>query len=271
MTSLMSDQEYLLREQYGDASKLGARASLHERFSTNKYGWMLWAFDQLDLPSEARVLELGCGPGALWAENRTRIPRGWRVVLTDLSAGMVEEAQLALGDLRGRFQFMVVDVQELPFEDASFDGVIANHMLYHVPDVGRALSESRRVLRPGMTFYAATNGRRHMGELDELARSFDCGLMGASGEHSFSLENGAEQLGEWFEHTELCRYEDSLLVTEAEPLVAYILSLVGHARSVLVGEKLVELTTFVERELADKGAIRITKDPGLFKAQRGAG
>jgi SAM-dependent methyltransferase len=271
MTSLMSDQEYLLRDQYGDATKLGARARLHERFSSNKYGWMLWAFDQLDLPPEARVLELGCGPGALWVENRTRIPGGWRVVLADLSAGMMEEAQRALGALRGRFQFLVADVQALPFGDASFDGVIANHMLYHVPDVPRALSESRRVLRPGATFYAATNGERHMGELDELARTFDCGLMGPSGEYSFSLETGAEQLGEWFDHVELYRYEDSLLVTEAEPLVAYILSLVGNAQSLLAGEKVDELTTFVERELADKGAIRIGKDTGLFTAHRGTG
>jgi SAM-dependent methyltransferase len=271
MTSLMSDQKYLLREQYRDPTKLGARARLHERFSTNKYGWMLWALDQLDLPSEARVLELGCGPGALWAENRTRIPGGWSVVLADLSAGMLEQAQRALGDLRRRFQFMVVDMQELPFEDASFDGVIANHMLYHVPDVPTALSESCRVLRPEATLYAATNGERHMGELGELARTFDCGLTCASGEYSFSLENGAEQLGEWFEDIELCRYDDSLLVTEAEPLVAYILSSVGNADSVLVGEKLDELIEFVERELAEKGAIRIGKDVGLFKAQRGTG
>jgi hypothetical protein len=70
---------------------------------------------------------------------------------------------------------------------------------------------------------------------------------------------------------ELYRYEDSLLVTEAEPLVAYILSLVGNAQSLLAGEKVDELTTFVERELADKGAIRIGKDTGLFTAHRGTG
>jgi ubiquinone/menaquinone biosynthesis C-methylase UbiE len=270
VTSQMSDRKYLLTDQYRDPSKLGARARLHEHFSTNKYGWMLWTFDQLDLPSEARVLELGCGPGALWAENCTRIPGGWEVVLLDLSAGMIEEARRSLEALRGRFQFMVVDMQELPFEGASFDGVIANHVLYHVPDIGKALSESRRVLRPGATLYAATNGERHMGELGELARTFDCSLTCASGEYSFSLENGAAQLGEWFEDIELYRYEDSLLVTEAEPLVGYILSSIGNAQSVLVGDKLEELTTFVERELAKLGAIRIGKDVGLFKAQRGA-
>jgi SAM-dependent methyltransferase len=183
---------------------------------------------------------------------------------------MIEEARRSLEALQGRFQFMVVDMQELPFEDASLDGVIANHVLYHVPDIGKALYESHRVLRPGATLHAATNGQRHMAELGELARTFDGGLTCASGEYSFSLENGAGQLGEWFQDIELYRYEDSLLVTEAEPIVGYILSPVGNAQSVLVGDKLEELTTFVEGELAERGVIRIGKDAGLFKARRGA-
>jgi SAM-dependent methyltransferase len=267
MRSRMSDQGYLLSDQYKDSTKLGARAHLHERFSTNQRGWIRWAFDQLDLTSEATILELGCGTGALWAENRARIPNGWKVVLSDLSTGMVEEARHSLGGLQRRFRFMVLDIQALPFEEASFDTVIANHMLYHVPDIGRALSEVRRVLRPGAAFYAATNGRRHMQELGQLARAFDRGITFASGEYSFGLENGAAQLGEWFEDTRLYRYEDSLVVTEADPLVAYVLSSVGSAGRLLMDGRSAEFAAFVERQLASRGAIRITKDVGLFVAR----
>jgi ubiquinone/menaquinone biosynthesis C-methylase UbiE len=271
MTSRMADREYLLTDQYKDATKLEARARLHERFRTNQYGWMRWAFDQLELASEAKILELGCGPAVMWAENRARIPAGWKVVLSDLSAGMVEEAQRSLGALRGRFEFMVVDIQALPFEDASFDAVIANHMLYHVLNLSRAFSEVRRVLRPGATFYAATNGRRHMQEVGELARTFDRRLNCASGEYSFSLENGATQLGEWFEETELRRYEDSLAVTEAYPLAAYILSSLGDAHNLLTGDRSAELVASVERELSVRGVFHITKDVGLFVALRSSG
>lgn len=271
MSSRMSDQKYLLRDQYKDSTKLAARAYLHERFRTNEHGWMRWAFDQLKLASEATVLELGCGPGALWVENRARIPATWKVVLSDLSAGMVEEAQRSLGALQGRFEFMVVDTQALPFQDASFDAVIANHMLYHVTDISGALSEVRRVLRPRATLYAGTNGRQHMRELGELARTFDRSITCASGESSFSLENGAAQLDEWFEDTELRRYEDSLAVTEAYPLVAYILSSVGNAHSLLAGDRSGELAAFVERQLSVRGVIHITKDVGLFVALRGSG
>lgn len=242
---------------------------LHERFSTNHYGWMRWAFDQLELASEARVLEPGCGSAAMWAKNHARIPAGWRVVLSDLSPGMVAEAQRSLGALRRRFGFMVVDIQALPFGDACFDAVIAHHMLCHVPNIGVALSEVRRVLRPGATLYAATNGQRHMRELGELAKAFHRGMTCASGEYSFSLENGAAQLGEWFEDTELRRYEDSLAVTEADPLVAYILSSLGDAPSLVAGDRSGELAAHLRRQLSVRGVIHITKDVGLFVSLRG--
>ncbi len=61
--SRMSDQQYLLRDQYRDASKLDARVQLHKRFSTSAYGWCLCVFDQLNLPRKSHILELGCGPG----------------------------------------------------------------------------------------------------------------------------------------------------------------------------------------------------------------
>ncbi|MEO5575597.1 MAG: class I SAM-dependent methyltransferase, partial [Gaiellaceae bacterium] len=62
----------------------------------------------------------------------------------------------------------VGDVQELPFEDASFDCALAAWMLYHVPDVERAVSELARVLRPAGRLVAVTNRREHLQELAEL-------------------------------------------------------------------------------------------------------
>src|SRR5437867_1062098 len=113
-----SDQQYLLTEQYQDATNLTARIRLHARFSTNRYGWTRWLFDQLRLGPDARVLELGCGPGHLWRENMEHIPEGWEVTLTDFSAGMLREAHGNLGGGRP-FRFMVVDAQAIPFPEAS--------------------------------------------------------------------------------------------------------------------------------------------------------
>ena len=63
----------------------------------------------------------------------------------------------------------VGDVQEPPFEDASFDVVVAAWMLYHVPDLDRAVAELARVLRPGGRLVATTNAADHLQEMLELA------------------------------------------------------------------------------------------------------
>lgn len=171
--SKISDQQYLLSEQYQDASNLNARIQLHDRFRTNKYGWCRWVFDQLNLSPETRVLELGCGTGRSWCENLNRVPRGWDITLSDLSLGMLQEAQRNLRGSQRHFEFEVIDAQAIPFEDESFDAVVANHVLYHVPDRTKAFSEIRRVLRPGGRFYASTVGQAHLRELYELVRRFD--------------------------------------------------------------------------------------------------
>ena len=89
----LSDQNYLLQQQYKDASNLNARVRLHARFSTNPYHWFLWIFDQFKIPGQARVLELGCGPADLWRMNLERIPPGWDITLSDFSSGMVDQAR----------------------------------------------------------------------------------------------------------------------------------------------------------------------------------
>ena len=87
-----SEPEYVTR-QYHNTSNLNARIALHERFSTNSYGLQPWIFRHFDLPDEARILDVGCGPGRLWAENLSRLPQGWSITLTDASPGMVAKAK----------------------------------------------------------------------------------------------------------------------------------------------------------------------------------
>ncbi|MDQ6661804.1 MAG: class I SAM-dependent methyltransferase [Chloroflexota bacterium] len=88
-----TDQNYLLTGQYNNADKLNARISLHQRFSTNPYDWHRWVFDQFQIPPQARILEIGCGPGTLWLKNQDRISKDWNITLSDLSEGMLQEAQ----------------------------------------------------------------------------------------------------------------------------------------------------------------------------------
>ncbi|HEX8982336.1 MAG TPA: class I SAM-dependent methyltransferase [Ktedonobacterales bacterium] len=168
MTVREPDKQHLATVQYRDASNLNARASLHARFGANEHPWFRWLFDQFArlTPNNAAVLEVGAGPGALWRDNLDRTPAGWKVTLTDLSEGMVDEERRAIS--HPAFTCTTADVESLPFDDNTVDVVIANHMLYHVPDRPKALSEVRRVLRPGGAFIAATTGEHNMREMSEL-------------------------------------------------------------------------------------------------------
>ena len=132
---------------------------------------------------------------------------------------MVEAARSALGDRRSTGP----SVEELPFADESFDAAIANHMLFHLEDRTRALSEIRRVLRPGGLFVATAIGRDHLRELWEepLARDL------VEDARALTIELTRRELAPFFAAIEVERYADSLEVTDAEALVDVFRSRAG--------------------------------------------
>lgn len=263
----LSDLNYLQEQQYKDDANLNARIRLHRQFSTNTYSWFWWVFDNLHLPSTCRILELGCGPGDLWAENAHRIPEGWEITLSDFSAGMLQHAQEKLDPAPRQFAFRIVEAQNIPYPAESFHAVIANHMLYHVPDREKALSEIHRVLKPGGRAYFATVGENHMSELPAFVAKFDPQLTAnhQAEKVDFTLENGAAQLGKWFSSVKLYRQENALRVTKVEPLVDYVLS----SLKLGVGEDCKEeFARFVKNELeSNYGELFINKENGMFEVK----
>jgi ubiquinone/menaquinone biosynthesis C-methylase UbiE len=260
-----TDQEYLKTDQYKDSTNLDARIEMHRRFSTNPYGWFRWVFDALlKLPENAGILELGCGPGLMWKENTDRIPAGWSVTLSDLSPGMLDAAWRNLVVTGRAFKFEEINAQSIPYEDETFDAVIANHMLFHVPDRPRAIAEIRRVLKPAGHLFATTIGKDHLTEMTDWIRRVNVGNTFESFGSSFALENGLEQLQQFFSQVTISRYPDELRVTEVEPILAFIRS-TTYAKE-LSEEGLMRLQQDLERQLARKGEIFIRKDSGLFEA-----
>jgi len=263
--SKFTDQQYLKAEQYRDSSNLDARAAIHMRFSTNPYGWFNWFFDHLlKLPENTKILELGCGPAYLWKECSSRIPAGWKITLSDLSSGMLDAAWQNLVVTGRAFKFEEIDVQSIPYTDETFDAVIANYMLYHVPDRQKAISDIKRVLKPGGYLFAATIGENHLIKIMEWIRHATNDNKADTFAQSFTLENGLKQLTPFFPNTQLIRYSDRLRVTEIEPIMAYIRSSIRASE--LSEEKLEQVRTDLKKELVTKGEILITKDSGLFEA-----
>ena len=255
-----TNQTYLLNQQYSSADNLKARIELHERFSTRNYSWQRWVFDHFNLPAQAHVLELGCGTGKLWAENLDRIPTGWEITLSDFSAGMLQATKTQLKKLN-HFKFASFDAQAMPYHAASFDAIIANHMLYHLPDRKKGLAEIRRVLKPSGHFFAATNGLAHLQELGDLMAKFFDHHPHPTHARAFSLENGRTQLEEVFTNVELFLFEGNLHVTEATSVVNYIASYQNLTES-----QKNEIIEYVETEIAQQGYFFIRKNTGLFIA-----
>lgn len=263
--SRFSDSQYLRCDQYRDSKNLDARVIIHQRFSTNPYGWFKWVFDRLlTLPKDARILELGCGHANLWRENANRIPAGWKVTLSDLSPGMVDAAWRNLVVTGRPFKFEEINAQSIPYAAETFDAVVANHMLYHLPDRPKGLSEIKRILKPGGCLFATTVGEQHLKEMNEWISRVSGDRLSVIFHLPFLLETGADQLREYFVRVTMERYSDNLEVTEIDPVITYIRS--GFSSEDILEPKLVELQQELESELAQKGKIFITKDSGLFKA-----
>jgi ubiquinone/menaquinone biosynthesis C-methylase UbiE len=263
--SKLTDLQYLKTDQYRDSSNLDARVVLHERFSTNPYGWFQWVFDVLlKIPRDAAILELGCGPAYLWKENINRIPAGWHITLSDLSPGMLDAAWRNLVVTGRAFQFKEIDAQSIPFEDETFDALIANHMLYQVPDCARALSEIQRVLKPKGRLFATTIGKEHLKEITDWVRGINPGTDFDVFRSSFTLDNGFEQLTQLFPQVTQSRYSDTLQVTEVKPILDFILS--ASRAEEISEEKLANLANELEQRLKEKGKILISKESGLFEA-----
>jgi ubiquinone/menaquinone biosynthesis C-methylase UbiE len=263
------DQNYLQDDQYKTAANLTARVDLHKLFSVNKYGWFRWVFDQIDLPPRALILEIACGRGDLWRENMDRIPADWDITLTDFAEGMLAETKSNLTNTGREFKFEQVDIRSIPYGDTEFDAVIANHMLYYVPDKPGAFREVLRVLKPGGKIYTTTVGSRHMEQLNELVQRFCDGALAFDFDSrglDFLLENGQAQLEPFFKDIRLRRYEDTLKVTQAEPLVKYIFS--GRLKELLKAREQ-ELRAFIAGEIKAGGAIHIFKDSGIFIGSKG--
>lgn len=257
-----------VKDQYKTVENLKLRTNLHS-YNINKVDWNNWRFNQMDIPDKARILELGCGTGELWYKNRQNIRESWNVTLSDFSMAMLESTRKRLQSINHNFSYEQFDAQDIPFADESFDVVIAMHMLYLVPDIEKVLSEIKRVLVKGGTFYATTNSSETMAELNHLMENFDPNIgMNNNGMCArFEFENGKQLLEKYFSEVKIEVLEGKIVVDKAEPIVSYKASSIKGS-SVLVGEKKQEFTRFVENYIRENGSVSITTKACIFKVKK---
>lgn len=192
-------------DDYTTTARLQARIAIH-RLGTNPVPW--FDFVRARVPDVPRLLDVGAGTGALWPAPRAGL------VLADASPAMCATQRVA------GFASVNARAEALPFAEGAFDAALACHMLYHLAEPRAGLAELRRVVRPGGTVLVATNGVDHMAELFDIAAR--AGLPAEQPHAAFPAERAPGVVADYFADVAVHRYDDTLHVPDAEPVVAYL-------------------------------------------------
>lgn len=205
---------------YAHTGNLKSRIDIY-RYREPRYDPVDVAVELLPAEGLGLVLDVGAGVGRYTHRLRAEHPEA-TVVAIDKSAGMLTEVEPPV---------MCADAQAVPYPDDSADAVLAMHMLYHVPDLAKALAEFRRVLKPGGTFLASTNIAGDMAEMAALwerAASANAGpgaYRFGTAIDGFDSASAPAPLKAAFDSVEEFRREGVVKVPAPGPILAFFASL----------------------------------------------
>jgi ubiquinone/menaquinone biosynthesis C-methylase UbiE len=263
MTSITTE----LAKQYNDSQKLAARARIKSKYTIAQVDWFPWVARQLPLQAKDRVLDIGCGPGWFWEAVVSVLPEALDLTLADLSPGMVQEAverclTLPFGSVRGR----QADASALPFVEGSFDGLIAMHMLYHVPDPAKGIAEIYRVLKPGGFLAVTTSGARNMRKMYELTTVFGSPPSDPAAA-AFGFDSAERLMRSQFGNVAMSQHPASLRITEPEDV---FLALTSYPPGDRASEaQLAELRKAIASAFQQgNGVLETDKEDGLFLSRK---
>ncbi|MBC7871310.1 MAG: class I SAM-dependent methyltransferase [Chitinophagaceae bacterium] len=220
--SALNDPE-AVRQQYATDESLRIRQEIHDKYTVPQIDYAGWVLNCVEWRGDEHILDAGCGAGMYYPLLKDKFPDLIYHGL-DFSPGM-------LGKHPAANTLVLADAQFAPYADHTFDVVMANHMLYHMPDIDEALVEFRRVLKPDGVLMVATNSLQTMPELQVLMRRAIVLLTrtGASqvqppvpASDLFALENGSRQLARHFYAVVRHDLPSALIFPEIEPIMAYL-------------------------------------------------
>jgi SAM-dependent methyltransferase len=272
-----TNREILTQKAYATDRALAIRQRTHEQYSVPQINFAEWVLSRTEWHGDECVLDIGTGSGSYFDAIRERIPNG-RLIAGDLSFGMVRKAR----QKHRLDEILNTDVQALPFPRRTFDLVLANHMLYHVPDLNAALSEIHRVLKPTGTLVAATNSQYNLPELEQIIRR-TYSLLGARNTevellrpYQFYLEDASIKAGRHF--FAVARYDlpGALVFPSAQPVIDYVDSM-RYLREARLPPNITWedfITVFgdqLRRIIAHYGELVVSKLAGLIVASDAGG
>jgi ubiquinone/menaquinone biosynthesis C-methylase UbiE len=270
MPRVENDNHKLVREQYKTQDNLQVRIETHQKYTQPKSDFISFVLDKVAWTGQETVIDVGCGAGVYIAGA---MARAGNYIACDLSLGMLQ------GLVPAGLPRVNLDVQQLPFASESADVILANHMLYHVPDQDTAVREIKRLLKPGGKLIAATNSAANMSELTDLrvaiGRQFgleaDSELLRPG--LSFTLEDGGQLLERHFSSVARFDHPSALVFPNSQPVVDYINSSRSYYLNLIPDDILwADIEAIIHDQvngrIAQHGQFRVTKLTGAFVCQK---
>ncbi|MER7997482.1 class I SAM-dependent methyltransferase [Streptomyces sp. NPDC095613] len=261
----VTDRGRLAGSAYNTDRDLAARQSLY-RWQTPRYDLPGIVAEQLSRV-RGRVVDVGCGNGTFIRRLRQDRP--------DLALLGLDIAPGILAGVPG--PVAVADVTRLPLADESADAALALHMLYHVPDIARAVRELSRVVVRDGPLIVSTNGDRDKAELDDLWQRAAGDVLGTgrgpariSLSARFSLEKAPAFLQEEFDRVETIELPGTIAVGDAGPVIAHLASYRAWAdqHDVPFDATVERARAIVADHITRYGTFRINCEGGILVCRR---
>lgn len=250
----------VLNQEYASPSNYENRISILNH-ATPPFDLWKWTASHYDLASASTILEVGCGNGAFWQHAAQTLKANQKVILTDFAEGMLDATRNNLDQVNFPcpVEFKLADVEKLPFENESFDAVLAHLMLYHANSQQQAIEEISRVLKPNGWLGASTIPVKSTAEFHILANQIDskvpCHPVISA---TFSEEIADALLPKFFSRIKKYFHQSKISVTQPEIVVQFMRNSCTARKFQLSEEFFQQYTLLVNAEIAKKGAIHTT-------------
>ena len=275
---LTSQREEVIK-QYIKSDNLEKRIKIHE-YSTSDVNWHDYLFDKCDIKEGMNILDIGCGNGLLWYRERNLLPDNINIHLVDNSKAMLDSAKQIhfsekdfYTDKNIKFYYHICDASNInelsEINSKKFHWIMANHMLYHIDDSDRKLllGAVNAMLTDDGKFIASTIGKNHMKEIFELAHEYDKNVKAPEWfSRGFNLENGKEQLDEFFSSVVMFYHDNNLLIPGWRAIYDYLCSL-PEIDKVMRKNKEASVK-FLKNRVTESKPFFISKSTGVFVAKK---
>lgn len=275
---LTSQREEVIK-QYIKSDNLEKRINIHE-YSTSDVNWHDYLLDKCDIKEGMSILDIGCGNGLLWYRERNLLPDNINIHLVDNSKAMLDSAKQIhfsekdfYTDKNIKFYYHICDASNInelsEINSKKFHRIMANHMLYHIDDSDRKLllGAVNAMLTDDGKFIASTIGKNHMKEIFELAHEYDKNVKAPEWfSRGFNLENGKEQLDEFFSSVVMFYHDNNLLIPDWRAIYDYLCSLPGIEKVMRKNKE--ASVKFLKNRVTESKPFFISKSTGVFVAKK---